>query len=351
MSTLIYGATGYTGELIAREMTDRGRRPTIAGRDREGVTKIATELDCPSEVVSLDEPIRLRDALAVHDVVLHCAGPFVHTAEAMVEACLDAGTHYLDVTGEIPVFERLADRDEVARDAGVTLLPGVGFDVVPTDCLARSLADRCAEPRELRLAVDTSGRLSRGTLRTAIEGLGTGALVRRDGRLVNVPIGWGTRRVSFDGDERIVTTVPLGDLSTAYRSTGIETIETAVTIPNWARLGLSIARHAEALLSSEPVRSGARRLIEAFPEGPSEDERERESTRIHGEVVEGERSVSGLLSAPELYSTTVRTAIAAVEGTLDGVEPGFLTPATAFGPEFVDGIERIEWVREPEETI
>ena len=346
MTVLLYGATGYTGELIAHEMGRRGHVPTLAGRDREGVTRIATTLDCPSEVVSLDEPGRLRDALADHDVVLNCAGPFVHTAEPIVEACLDARTDYLDVTGEVPVFERLAARDETARDSGVTLLPGVGFDVVPTDCLARSLADRCAEPRELRLAVDTSARLSRGTLRTAVEGLGTGTVVRRDGRLVHVPAGWGTRRVSFGTGTKVVTTVPLGDLSTAYRSTGIETIETGVAIPGWARPGLSLARYAEPVLASRPVRRGARRLIDALPRGPTEEERERGSARIHGEVVCSDgRRVSGLLSSPEPYTTTVRTAIAATNGVLDGVEPGFWTPSMAFGSDFVNEIEGVERLR------
>jgi short subunit dehydrogenase-like uncharacterized protein len=350
MSVLLYGATGYTGELIAREMTGTDLAPTLAGRDHDGVRRIAADLDRPSDVVSLDDADRLRGVVGDHEVVLHCAGPFVDTAEPMVEACLDTGTDYLDLTGEITVFERLLARDTTAHDAGVTLLPGVGFDVVPPDCLARSLADRCAAPRELRLAVDTDARLSRGTLRTAIAGLGTGTLVRRGGRLVHVPLGWGTRTVSFNGDEKLVTTVPLGDLSTAYRSTGIESIETAVAIPGWARPWLPFARHAEPLLSSEPVRATARRSVDALPRGPSEEERTRGSARIHGEVV-GETTVTGLLSTPEPYTTTVRTAIAATEGLLDGAEPGFRTPATAFGAGFATGIEGIEWSIEPEETI
>ena len=350
MSILLYGATGYTGELIAREMVHRGLTPTLAGRDRDRVRRVAADLDRPSEVVSLDDTDLLRGVVGDHEAVVHCAGPFVDTTGPMVDACLDTGTHYLDLTGEVAVFERLAARDDDARDASVTLLPGVGFDVVATDCLARSLADRCVEPRELRLAVDTSARLSRGTLRTAVEGLGTGTLVRRDGRLVHVPIGWGTRRVSFDGDEKPVTTVSLGDLSTAYRSTGIGTIETAVAVPGWARPGLSLAGYAEPAFASEPVRSGVRRLIGVLPRGPSEAERERGSARIHGEVV-GETTVSGLLSTPEPYTTTVRTTIAAIEEGLDGVEPGFQTPSTAFGAEFVDGIEGIEWVHGPEQTI
>src|SRR6266849_1625195 len=136
---LIYGANGYTGELIAREAARRGHRPILAGRSADRIVPLARELGCESRAFALD---RIGDALDGIALALHCAGPFIRTSAPMVAACLRSGAHYLDITGEIPVFEAIMKRDADAKARGVTLLPGVGFDVVPTDCLAAMLARR-----------------------------------------------------------------------------------------------------------------------------------------------------------------------------------------------------------------
>ncbi|HEV7923072.1 MAG TPA: saccharopine dehydrogenase NADP-binding domain-containing protein, partial [Thermoanaerobaculia bacterium] len=141
---MIYGANGYTGELIAREAARRGERPILAGRDRTAVEALAKELGLQWRAFPLDAP-DLRDI----QLVLHCAGPFMYTSAPMVRACLDAGAHYLDITGEIVVFEAVMRKDGEAKQRGVTLLPGVGFDVVPTDCLAAQLAQRLPDADEL----------------------------------------------------------------------------------------------------------------------------------------------------------------------------------------------------------
>src|SRR4051794_8227576 len=121
---MIYGANGYTGELIAREAVRRGHRPILAGRHAGKIEPLANELGCEARVFGLGEP-QLDDI----ELVLHCAGPFVHTAMPMVRACLTTGAHYLDITGELGVFEQIFARDGEAKRANVTLLPGVGFDV------------------------------------------------------------------------------------------------------------------------------------------------------------------------------------------------------------------------------
>ncbi len=143
---LLYGATGYTGELIAREAVKRGERPILAGRNAEAVGRLGSELNCPVRIAALDDPVALAKMLSEVGVLLNCAGPFAQTAPALIDACIAAKVHYLDVTGELDVIELAARRGEAAAAAGVTLMPAVGFDVVPSDCLAAMLKERCPAP-------------------------------------------------------------------------------------------------------------------------------------------------------------------------------------------------------------
>ncbi|MEF8780192.1 MAG: saccharopine dehydrogenase NADP-binding domain-containing protein [Haloferacaceae archaeon] len=346
MTLLIYGAYGYTGELVAREAADRGVDLVVAGRDGAKVRRIGDRLGCESRAFDLDGDV----AEAVGDVaaVLNCAGPFVDTYRPLVEACLRTGTHYLDVTGELPVFEALAGRDGEAQRAGVCLLPGVGFDVVPTDCLAGHLHDRLPSATQLRLGFDPTGSVSRGTLVTAIEQFDAGGAVRRDGELVDVPVGRGTRRIDFGRGERNAVLAPMGDLSTAYRSTGIGNVEVYLAVPTAAAAALRIARVAAPVLGADPVRRGLQRLLRATVTGPSRRRRETGACYVWGEATDGDRTVTARLKTPETYALTVDAATTAAERVIEddasgeGPPAGYRTPATAFGAEFVlelDGVE------------
>jgi short subunit dehydrogenase-like uncharacterized protein len=133
---LIYGANGFTGSLIAHEAVARGQRPVLAGRNAAAVAALARDVGLEYRAFALDDPGKVVEGIRGMQAVLHCAGPFAHTYRPMAEACLQAGVHYLDVTGEVAVFEGLAARAAADKAAGVMLLPGVGFDVVPSDCLA-----------------------------------------------------------------------------------------------------------------------------------------------------------------------------------------------------------------------
>ena len=132
---LIYGATGYTGKLIAKTAVDRGARPILAGRNLEKVRAVAEPLGLAALAFDLRDPGRIDAAIKDVSVVLNVAGPFSATSRPMADACLRNHVHYLDITGEIDVFEALAARDAEAKSRGVMLLSGVGFDVVPSDCL------------------------------------------------------------------------------------------------------------------------------------------------------------------------------------------------------------------------
>ncbi len=340
---LLYGANGYTGELVARLAAAQGHRPILAGRSADGVCALSERLGLERRLFSLEEPSRIDEALAGMSVVLHCAGPFSRTSRPMADACLRTRTHYLDITGEVGVFEALAARDAEARAAGVMLLPGCGFDVVPSDCLAVHLKGRLPGARRLALAYAGFGRVSRGTATTAIEGLGRGGLVRRGGVLTPVPSAWKTRRIDFGDGPRTAITVPLGDLSSAWHSTGIPDIELYFAAPPGLRLLAVAARRLGPLLGSEAVRRFLAARVRAGAPGPSEEERRRGHAFVWGEAEDdaGRRAASRL-ATPEGYTFTAHAVLAVVERVLAGQAPaGFQTPAKAYGPDFVLGIEGV----------
>jgi short subunit dehydrogenase-like uncharacterized protein len=345
MTILLYGANGYTGELIAREAARRGHRPILAGRDRAAVAALASELGLEHRGFALDEPAALASGLEGVSAVMHCAGPFTVTARPMARACVGRRAHYLDITGEIEVFEELAARDEEARRAGIMLLPGAGFDVVPSDCLAAHLKRRLPAATRLRLALLPSGRLSRGTATTMVEHAHRGGLVRKGGALVPVPPGWKTLRADFGRGERVVISIPWGDVSTAFHSTGIPNVEVYAALPRAARVSLRLSRFARPLLRSAAVKSYLKRRIRRGAAGPSAQERARGRTIIWGEATdEAGGRAAARLAGPEGYQFTVLTALAALEQVMAGRAPaGFQTPSRAYGPDFVlqiPGVER-----------
>ncbi len=227
---LLYGSTGFVGDAIARLAVQRGLRPVIAGRNAARVKAQAAELGLECWVFNLDDSAALDEALAEVVVVLHCAGPYMHTYKPMVEACLRTGSHYLDLTGELPVLEALAARDAEAKTRKVMLLPAVGFDVAPTDCLALHLKQRLPSPNRLTLAFHIQGpaRLPPGTIAT-ISGLMPsigGVSVVRDGCLEMVPVRMKTRLIDFgQGPVKAMLMPWVGDVYMAFRSTGIPNIE------------------------------------------------------------------------------------------------------------------------------
>lgn len=337
-SFLLYGANGYTGRLIAREAVERGLRPLLAGRNAEAVGILATELDLPHAAFALDDRSALDAALGDVPLVLHCAGPFSRTAQPMSDACLRTRTHYLDITGEIGVFETLAARSRAAEAVGIMLLPGAGFDVVPSDCLAAHLKRRLPTATHLALAFEgLGGGLSRGTATTMVENLGRGGAVRRQGRIQPVPTAWKTRRIDFGDGPVSVTTIPWGDVSTAYHSTGIPNIEVYTRVGRWPRRVMAASRQLGWLLGSAPVQRLLKGIIQWGAPGPTDAQRAQGASRLWGEVMDDARACAvSRLRAPEGYTLTVLTAVAAAEKVLAGQAPaGFQTPSLAFGADWI----------------
>lgn len=334
---MIYGANGYTGRRIAQEAVRRGRRPLLAGRSQASIEALAAELGCECRVFSLDDAADLAGHLRGLRLVVHCAGPFSATAAPMMDACLDVGAHYCDITGEIDVIEAGHDRHPRALATGVALMPAVGFDVVPTDCLAASLAARLPGATHLELAFAAGGGLSRGTAKTMVENLPRGGRVRRDGALARVPAAWKAREIPFRDGPRWAMTIPWGDVASAYYSTGIPNIEVYLATPRGAVRRLQWVRPLLRLTGLAPVQRMLKRSIDRGAPGPSESDLAASRCSLWGSVGDAAgRHVSGTLETPGGYPLTVQTTLAAAERILvGGVEPGFHTPSQAFGADFI----------------
>lgn len=350
---LIYGANGYTGELIAREAVARGLTPVLAGRDEAAVGRLAGELGLEHRAFPLSDPGAVRAGLADVAAVLHCAGPFVDTSRPMVEACLDSGTHYLDITGEIAVFEAIFGRHQAAQRAGVVLMPGVGFDVVPTDCTAERLARALPEADDLELAfVQQGGHLSRGTARTMVRSLPHLGAVRRDGRIVPVPPAWDSKEIEIplpDGStlRRTVMSVPWGDVSTAYHTTGIPNVRLYTGTHPASVRRLRRLRPLLPLLGWAPLKALAMRMVERRfdrKKGPDAETRESGRVYVRGRATAPDgRWVAATTVTPEGYAFTARAAVECLARLLETPpEAGARTPAGAFGPELVEAIEGVE---------
>ena len=340
---LVYGSYGYVGGLVAEEALARGAEPVLAGRDGGELREQSRELGRPARRFDLSDPSAVASALDDVDCVLNCAGPFSNTAEALAEGCLRTGADYVDITGEIPVIERLGERDGAATDAGVTLLPAAGFSAVPMDCLAAHLVERLPDATHLALGTHTVRVPSVGTLKTVVEGIETGGAVYRNGRLHHVPAAWRTREIDFGGKTRPAVTMPMGDVSTAHYTTGVPNVEVYAFAPQPGRFALEAHRYLAPLLATPPVRTALKGLAGLVREGPSARARERGSANVWGEArTDGERVVSRLRT-PDPYVVTVDAAVTAAERVLDGdAGDGFRTPAGAFGPEFVFDLDGVE---------
>jgi short subunit dehydrogenase-like uncharacterized protein len=337
---ILYGGTGYTGRLIAEEAVRRKMQPILAGRDAHAVRKIAEELYLEHRCFGLGNETVLRESIRGAKLVLNCAGPFSATAGPLIAACLAERVHYLDITGELDVIEAAAKCDEQAQQAGVVIMPAVGFDVVPSDCLAASLAAQLPSATKLTLAFSGLNSLSPGTAKTMVESLALGGRARIDGKIQRVPVAWKTREVPFREGPLPAVTIPWGDVASAYYSTGIGNIEVYAATPKQQIAMLARWRWLFSLLKFSPLRHVIGWLIDRQLSGPTSTRRERETASLWGRVEDTQgRFVEGTLTTPNGYGLTVLTALAMVERLLAGIgKSGYLTPSKAFGPSFITEI-------------
>lgn len=341
---LIYGANGYTGRLIVEEAVRRGLRPIVAGRNSESIEALASSWELPARVFTLEDPARLSEMLQDVHTLVNCAGPFYSRSfKPLLKACMSSGTHYLDITGEVDVFEEAASQGEQAAAAGIVVMPGVGFDVVPTDCLAAHLKRRVPDAVSLSLGFSGSGGVSHGTAMTMVENISEQSLVRREGVLVPIASGSMTRQIDFGRGPRLGMAIPWGDVSTAFYSTAIPNIEVYMAVSGQLHRMTRITRHLGWLLGSAPVQYGLRRWLDANLSGPSEETRRTCRTWVWGEVTDaaGETTTSRM-ETPEAYTLTAQTTVLIAGKVLrDECAPGFHTPSTGFGADLILEVEDV----------
>ncbi|MDN7127929.1 saccharopine dehydrogenase NADP-binding domain-containing protein [Pseudidiomarina sp. 1APR75-33.1] len=338
MTWMIYGAYGYTGELVANYAKSQGQEPVLAGRNEKKLKAVAERLELPYEVVNLDDTVALRQALGEMDLVVHCAGPFEVTAEPMIDSCIATRTHYLDITGELAVFEYAHSKDEEAKRAGIVICPGVGFDVIPTDCIAAQLKQQLPDANHLTLGFDSASRMSRGTAKTSVRRLGEGGAVRREGKIETVPLAYKTREIDFGNGEKFAMTIPWGDVSTAYYTTGIPSIE--VFIPASPNLVKKLQRLNKFrwLLRFEWVKKWLEKKIEEQPAGPDEKQLDEAFTYVWGEAKNAQGDVVTLREkVMNGYKLTSQGAVDIAQHVLaEKPEGGYYTPAKLCGADLIE---------------
>lgn len=350
---MIYGANGYTGELIAREAVERGLKPILAGRSIEKIEPLAKELGLEFRAFSIESLFKTSESpspspsleykgggLDGVSLVLHCAGPFSQTSAPMIKACLAVGCHYLDITGEIAVLEHTLAKPqaEKAREVGVVLCSGVGFDVVPTDCVALKLKELLPDATHLSLGFDTDSAASPGTLKTVSESLGSGTLRREDGAIVKTASRDAVREIDFGRGTVPAMAISWGDVASAFHTTRIPNIDTWIPVPGGRKGVVTAFNILRPVLATGFVQGILNKLVNKFVKGATAAERAKSRTWVWGEATNaaGEKKTVRI-EIPNVYDVTVDAALKVVTHVLEiNYDGGSYTPAMLLGSGAVE---------------
>lgn len=347
MNFLLYGANGYTAKLIIQESLKAGLNPVLAGRSESKLKKVAEHFKLDYIVFDLSDKQVIMEALKDFSLCLNAAGPFSQTAKVMIEACLASNTHYLDITGEIAVFELAKSYHKAAQEAHLCVMPGVGFDVVPSDCLANFLHYHLPDATHLELAFTSiGGGLSHGTASTMVESLGEGSAARVDGKIKKVPLGHLSKKIDFGEVKHYCMTIPWGDVSTAFTSTKIPNICVYTGVPKRSIQMMKFQSLFNPLLRTSIVKKIAQNWVDKNLEGPSEKENEQGQSLLWGKVWNDKQSVEARLKCREGYLLTALCSVHITQKILNGeFKAGYQTPASAFGYQLILDIAGSEMKR------
>ena len=341
-SIFIYGAYGYTGKIIVDVAVEQGLKPILGGRNLRKLAALAKEYDLEYNAFDVTNTAEWDKLLPNIDLVLNCAGPFALTVEYVVPACLRHNSHYLDITGEIEVYSYIASLSKEAISSGIVLMPGVGFDIVPTDCLSAKLKEKLPSGTHLELAFQGNSGISRGTALSMARRYHDGGMIRENGKLLKVPIAYEVRDINFGGKKRLCITIPWGDVYTAYFTTGIGNIKVFTGISKKTLNSLLSFKKLKWAARTAIVQWMMKSIIKKRVKGPSLEKRNTYTTYLWGKISNSTgESVIMEMQTMESYQLTANTAIEATKQVLAGaVEPGFRTPAGAFGSSFIDQFEK-----------
>jgi len=336
---ILYGAYGYTGRLIIEEALKEGERPVLAGRNYQKLIPLAKAVGLDYLIFDLTNPQVIQEKIKGYKTFFNAAGPFKYTSKPIVNACLKGGINYLDITGEIEVFKRNFSLHEKALIKKVAIISGVGFDVVPTDCMAAYVCNKITHPLYLELGISGMSGFSQGTLKTMVEKLEHGALIRRNGRLVSKSLGGIPKKIRFFDKETICYAISWGDLCTAYKTTGVPNITTYMSLPKYiGYLTGPLDIIVRSLLRIKAIQKFAKLIIEKRVQGPNEYVRENSNSYIWAKARnERGESFESWLKTLEAYKLTAISAVKCVKKLKDPKNNiiGALTPALAFGEDFI----------------
>ncbi len=340
---LIYGAYGFTGKLVVNEALKQRLDIVLAGRNREALRSVALEYHVDFRVFSLDDISNIIHNLQDIHTVIHCAGPFHRTYKPMIDACIQTGTHYLDITGEWKVFEALQKQDYLFSQKGIMVMPGAGFDVVPSDCLANKMKTLMPDAHRLILAFSSvSGSWSGGTMKTMIDGLGDGGKIRIDGKLKTVSFAYKIQRINYGPFETISTTIPWGDISTAWYSTGIPNIEVYLGVTEPMVKQMQRLNWITPVLKVSLIRSFIKKLVEKNRHRFEKKTLNQKAKSYFYCKVENKSGVflEGRLQTINGYLLTAKTAVLIAKKCVWGdFKTGYQTPASAYGWKLIEEIE------------
>ena len=353
----LYGATGYTGRLVAAELSAADADFVLAGRNPEKLEALARELggDVPTKPAALDDPEGLRALLEGCSAVIDCAGPFIRYGEPVLKAAVETETHYLDTTGEQPYMRMAFERyGPGAEQAGVAVIPGMGFDYVPGDMLAALTAEGMGEVDEVSIAYAWEDFVpTRGTAMTTIEVLSGDAVEWRKLQWLPAEKNFGGESFEFPdpiGRRRMIG-YPSGEQITVPRHIATRRVRTLLTAstfaphPRLAALMQLLARPMGMALRT-PLKRAAEAAASRLPEGPEPEERVATRYTLVCDVTRGEKTRRGILHGRDTYGVTAalitKGALIAAQGGI--AESGALAPSQAFEPRgFLEGLDRFDF--------
>lgn len=340
-SVFLYGAYGYTAKLLITELLVKGIRPLLGGRNAGKLKEVANAHGLPFVAGKAEDVAAVLRQHPAVKLVVNCAGPFADTFDGVASACMDHKVHYIDITGEIEVFEKALAWGSKASDAGIMLMPGTGFDVVPSDCLALHLKQRLPSATSLELAFYGTGGVSRGTALTMVRSIGKGGAIRKDGKIVPVPMDHSIKELDFFGKKKICTAIPWGDVSTAYFTTGIPNIVVYTVLPKSSGGFSKVIGGLEKIPVLNLIPKAIHGLIRAFMSGPNADVRLNARSYLIGEVKDAAGQVArARLKTREGYTLTAITCANITERILKGdFKTGFQTPAACYGKGLILEVE------------
>jgi len=341
----IYGAYGYTGRLITEHAVKQGLTPILGGRDAEKTEELAKQYELDFVILDANDSEKWNNVLPKVSLVLNCAGPFTLTVKDIVPKCIEHNVHYLDITGEIEVFEYIQGLNQDALNNKVILMPGVGFDVVPTDCLSSQLHTKLPTATHLELAFMGTSGVSRGTALSMARRFHNGGTIRENGKLKMIPLASEDKLIHFGEKDRLCVTIAWGDVFTAYHSTKIENIKVYTGVSEKTLKSLRTYRKFKTLANTKLAQWCFQKIIRSKIDGPSAIKRATCITHLWGKVIDSTtgQTIEAELTTPESYHLTALTALESTIRVLKGkCKPGYQTPVTAFGKDYILSFDKVK---------